>query len=157
MRSTLRGPLGWAMAAGLVIAACGGGGGTAGTTDRPNTGPRLGSFERPIVLAFTPSQQAATIATNGNAIKGATVTAENPNIGPTTYTATTDDKGRFTIIGLRAGQWRFTAYSPGHAGDVGEMSVRFGSPNPPVSFTLRKNGPSPSTVVSGVTPGSCML
>ena len=70
MRSTLRGPLGWALAAGLVIAACGGGG-TAGTTAKPNTGPRLGSFERPIVLAFTPSQQAATIATNGNAIKGA--------------------------------------------------------------------------------------
>jgi phosphonate transport system substrate-binding protein len=71
MRSTLRGPLGWALAAGLVIAACGGGAGTAGTTNQPNTGPRLGSFERPIVLAFTPSQQAATIATNGNAIKGA--------------------------------------------------------------------------------------
>jgi phosphonate transport system substrate-binding protein len=70
MRSTLRGPLGWALAAGLVIAACGGGG-TAGTTNKPNTGPRLGSFERPIVLAFTPSQQAATIATNGNAIKTA--------------------------------------------------------------------------------------
>jgi Flp pilus assembly protein TadD len=87
----------------------------------------------------------------GNAIKGATVTAENPNIGPTTYTATTDDKGRFTIIGLRAGQWRFTAYSPGHAGDVGEMSVRFGSPNPPVSFTLRKNGPSPTAPLGNVT------
>jgi tetratricopeptide (TPR) repeat protein len=43
---------------------------------------------------------------SGSAIKGATVTAENPNIGPTTYTATTDDRGRFTIIGLRAGQWR---------------------------------------------------
>jgi phosphonate transport system substrate-binding protein len=70
MRSTLRGPLGWALAASLIIAACGGGG-TAGTTAKPNTGPRLGSFERPIVLAFTPSQQAATIATSGNAIKGA--------------------------------------------------------------------------------------
>ena len=66
---------------------------------------------------------------SGNPIKGATVTADNPNIGPTTYTATTDDKGRFTIIGLRAGQWRFTAQAPGHAGDVGQLSVRFGSPN----------------------------
>jgi phosphonate transport system substrate-binding protein len=71
MRSTLRGPLGWALAAGLVIAACGGGGGTAGTTTKPSTGPRLGSFDRPITLAFTPSQQAATIATNGAAIKAA--------------------------------------------------------------------------------------
>jgi tetratricopeptide (TPR) repeat protein len=88
---------------------------------------------------------------SGNPIKGATVTAENPNIGPTTYTATTDEKGRFTIIGLRAGQWRFSAYAPGHAGDVGEMSVRFGSPNPAISFTLRRNGPSASAPLGNVT------
>jgi phosphonate transport system substrate-binding protein len=75
MRRTLRGPLGWALAAGLVIAACG------GTTTPPtatgtsaakaSTGPRIGSFDRPVVLAFTPSQEAATIATNGAAIKAA--------------------------------------------------------------------------------------
>jgi phosphonate transport system substrate-binding protein len=70
MRSSLRGPWGWALAAGLIIAACGGGG-TAGGTTKPSTGPRLGSFDRPISLAFTPSQQAATIATNGAAIKSA--------------------------------------------------------------------------------------
>jgi Tfp pilus assembly protein PilF len=87
---------------------------------------------------------------SGNAIKGAMVTAENPNIGPTTYTATTDDKGRFTIIGLRAGQWRFTAFAPGHSGDVGEMPVRFGSPNPALTFTLRKNGPLPTAPLGNV-------
>jgi tetratricopeptide (TPR) repeat protein len=87
----------------------------------------------------------------GNAIKGATVTADNPNIGPTTYTATTDDKGRFTIIGLRAGQWRFTATAPGHSGDVGQLSVRFGSPNPALAFTLRKNGPLPTAPLGSVT------
>jgi phosphonate transport system substrate-binding protein len=70
MRSTLRGPLGWALAAGLLISACGGGGGTA-SSNKPSTGPRVGSFDRPVVLAFTPSQQAATISTNGNAIKAA--------------------------------------------------------------------------------------
>ena len=64
-RST-RGLVGWAMVAGLLIAACGGGGGgTSGATTAPKAaGPRLGSFDRPISLAFTPSQQAATIATN---------------------------------------------------------------------------------------------
>ena len=74
MRLTLRGPLGWALAAGLVIAACGG---TPSASTAPSaaasaaasTGPRIGSFERPVVLAFTPSQEAATIATNGAAIK----------------------------------------------------------------------------------------
>ena len=78
MRFSLRGPLGWALAAGVVIAACGGTGGTTAstapstaTTAAASSGPRIGSFDRPVVLAFTPSQQAATIATNGAAIKAA--------------------------------------------------------------------------------------
>ena len=109
-----------------------------------------------LFVATTASAQVGRVSglvkdDSGNPIKGATVTAANPNIGPTTYTATTDDKGRFTIIGLRAGQWRFSAFAPGHAGDVGEMAVRFGSPNPPVAFTLRKNGPSPSAPLGNVT------
>src|SRR5207302_834127 len=71
MRSTLRGPLGWALAAGLVLAACNVTG-TTGATNAPKASrPRVGSFDRPISLAFTPSQQAATIATNGAAIKSA--------------------------------------------------------------------------------------
>ncbi len=75
MRISVRGPLGWALAAGLVIAACGGTSTTttpsAAATAAASTGPRLGSFDRPIVLAFTPSQESATIATNGAAIKAA--------------------------------------------------------------------------------------
>jgi len=75
MRFTLRGPLGWALAAGVLIAACGGTGGTtnpsAGATTAASNGPRIGSFDRPVVLAFTPSQEAATISTNGAAIKAA--------------------------------------------------------------------------------------
>jgi phosphonate transport system substrate-binding protein len=72
MRSTLRGPLGWALAAGLLIAACGGGAApTATNAAKASSGPRVGSFDRPISLAFTPSQQAATIATQGGAIKTA--------------------------------------------------------------------------------------
>ena len=45
----------------------------------------------------------------GNPIKGATVTAENPSASPSSFTAITDDKGRFSIIGMRSGQWTFTA------------------------------------------------
>ena len=43
----------------------------------------------------------------GNPIKGATITAENPAASPSSFTATTDDKGRFSIIGLKSGQWSF--------------------------------------------------
>jgi phosphonate transport system substrate-binding protein len=74
MRRTFRGPLGWALAAGLVIAACGGPAtppASTGAAATASTGPRVGSFNRPIVLAFTPSQEAATIATSGAAIKSA--------------------------------------------------------------------------------------
>jgi len=71
MRITLRGPLGWALAAGLVIAACGGGTATPSATAAASSGPRIGSFNRPVVLAFTPSQESSTISTNGAAIKSA--------------------------------------------------------------------------------------
>lgn len=75
MRLSVRGPLGWALAAGLVIAACGGNPGStasqAPSGAAASSGPRIGSFERPVSLAFTPSQESATIATNGAAIKGA--------------------------------------------------------------------------------------
>jgi len=76
MRISVRGPLGWALAAGLVIAACGGtatpsSAPSADATAAASSGPRLGSFNRPVVLAFTPSQESSTISTNGNAIKAA--------------------------------------------------------------------------------------
>jgi phosphonate transport system substrate-binding protein len=72
MGRTLRATLGLALVAGLLIAACGGGGTTTTPSSAPRaSGPRLGSFDRPIVLAFTPSVEAATISTNGAAIKAA--------------------------------------------------------------------------------------
>src|SRR5262245_36408216 len=77
----------------------------------------------------------------GQPIKGATITAENPNASPSSFTATTDDKGRFSIIGLRTGQWTFTAQAPGFAAESGKMPVQtIGSPNPPLTFTLKKGG-----------------
>src|SRR5436853_7240523 len=77
----------------------------------------------------------------GQPIKGATVTAENPSASPSSFTATTDDKGRFSIIGLRTGAWTFTAQAPGFGPESGKLSVQtIGAPNPPLSFTLKKGG-----------------
>lgn len=79
----------------------------------------------------------------GQPIKGATVTAENPNASPSSFTATTDDKGRFSIIGLRSGQWTFTAQAPGFAPEAGKLGVQtIGTPNPPLTFTLKKGSGS---------------
>jgi phosphonate transport system substrate-binding protein len=49
----------------IIIAACGGGGPAA------PAGPRLGSPERPIHLAFTPSAEVQRLTTTGNAIAAA--------------------------------------------------------------------------------------
>jgi len=86
----------------------------------------------------------------GQPLKGATVTADNQNIGQS-LTATTDDKGRFTMIGLRAGTWRFFAQAPGFAPDAGDMPVRMGAPNPPIQFTLKKTGNANFGALGGVT------
>jgi len=88
----------------------------------------------------------------GQPIKGATITAENPGASPSSFTATTDDKGRFSIIGLRTGQWTFTAQAPGFGPETGRMPVNtIGAPNPPLKFTLKKGGGSaPAGALGGI-------
>lgn len=86
----------------------------------------------------------------GQPLKGATITAENANIAQS-FTATTDDKGRFTMIGLRAGNWQFIAQSPGFAAEGGSMAIRMGSPNPPITFVLKKSGVANFGALGGIT------
>jgi len=87
----------------------------------------------------------------GQPIKGATVTAENPNASPNSFTATTDDKGRFSIIGMKSGDWTFSAQAPGFAPESGRLRVQtIGTPNPPLTFTLKKGGAGPSGALGGV-------
>ena len=87
----------------------------------------------------------------GNPIKGATVTAENPSASPSSFTATTDDKGRFSIIGLKSGQWSFSALAPGFGPEAGKLNVStIGAPNPPLTFTMKKGGgPGPTSALGG--------
>jgi Flp pilus assembly protein TadD len=88
----------------------------------------------------------------GQPLKGATITAENPNVSPSSFTATTDDKGRFSIIGLKSGQWTFSAQAPGFSPETGKLNVQtIGTPNPPLTFTLRKGGgPAPTGALGGL-------
>ena len=85
----------------------------------------------------------------GEPIKGATVTIDNQSFG-SSFTATTDEKGRFSVIGLRAGLWRVIAQAPGFATEGGQMAVRSGSPNPPVAFTMHRTGPAWSGALGGI-------
>jgi tetratricopeptide (TPR) repeat protein len=87
----------------------------------------------------------------GQPLKGATVVAENPAASPPSFTATTDDKGRFSIIGLRAGNWKLTASAPGFQPSVGQVPIRtIGTPNPPVEFTLAAGATGPAGALAGV-------
>jgi tetratricopeptide (TPR) repeat protein len=87
----------------------------------------------------------------GQPLKGATVVAENPSASPPSFTATTDDRGRFSIIGLRSGTWKLTASAPGFAPSVGQVPIRtIGAPNPPVEFTLAPGTGGPAGALAGV-------
>src|SRR5436189_3669469 len=111
-----------------------------------------------LLLATTAVQAAAQVGRvggvvkeeGGQPLKGATITADNQNIGQS-FTATTDDKGRFTMIGLRAGTWRFIAQAPGFTPDAGEMPIRMGAPNPPILFVLKKTGNANFGALGGIT------
>ena len=90
---------------------------------------------------------------NGNPLKGATVLAENPDASPSSFTATTDEKGRFSIIGLRTGVWTFSAQAPGFASDSARMRVQtISAPNPPLTFALKKGAaPTGGGALAGIS------
>jgi len=89
--------------------------------------------------------------TSGQPIKGATITAENPAASPSSFTATTDDKGRYSIIGLKTGTWKVTASAPGFAPSSGQVPVRsLGAPMPPVDFALAPGATGPAGALAGV-------
>jgi tetratricopeptide (TPR) repeat protein len=87
----------------------------------------------------------------GQPLKGATITAENPSAPPGGVTATTDEKGRFSIIGLPIGSWTFTARAPGFEPEAGRMTAQpIGSPNPPLTFTLKRGNAAAASALAGI-------
>jgi tetratricopeptide (TPR) repeat protein len=83
---------------------------------------------------------------SGQPIKGATLSLENPDAIPRNFTATSDDRGRFAIIGLKSGEWSIVAQAPGFIADAGRVVVRVAAPATP-TFTLhRAPQPAPSAL-----------
>ena len=75
---------------------------------------------------------------SGEPLKAALVTAES---GSGSATSTTDDNGRFIIIGLQPGVWKFEVQAPGYLTETGELLVRaLGGQNRPVTIALRRSG-----------------
>jgi tetratricopeptide (TPR) repeat protein len=77
------------------------------------------------------------------------VKAENPAAVPAPITATTDDKGRFSLVGLKLGEWTFTAEAPGFVAAIARTSVQpQNNSNAPLNFSLKKGGtPAPPSAL----------
>jgi tetratricopeptide (TPR) repeat protein len=88
---------------------------------------------------------------DGEPIKGATVTAENAEAAPRNFTAVTDEKGRFGMLGLRRGVWKFTVQAPGYDTVSAPASIQTLRANPPISFTLARTPESESPDAIGRT------
>jgi hypothetical protein len=105
------------------------------------------------VSAFAQSGRATGTVkdTNGRPIKGATVRAINAEASPSRITSTTDDKGRWAMIGLRSGTWTFVAEAPGFTAFEATAPVRVAA-TPPMGFVLaRAPEPLPGALDKNIT------
>lgn len=96
-----------------------------------------------LVLAMPATAQTGrvmglVIDQTGKAIKGATIRASNPEAAQSLITSTTDDKGRFGMIGLRAGVWQFLVEAPGFEPMSGTVPIRSATLGPPMRIVLRQ-------------------
>jgi tetratricopeptide (TPR) repeat protein len=74
----------------------------------------------------------------GKPIKGAVVKATNKDAFRREITSTTDNKGRFGMIGLSSGTWTFTAEAPGYVPNGAVVPIRQGTPAP-LRFVLERS------------------
>lgn len=105
MRLPVSGAPGWGLALLLVLGACAPAPGAAPTAAAKT--PRIGSFDRPIVFAFTPSADIQRITASGNAIASALSSATGLKwkaTVPTSYAA--------QIESMCAGQTDIAAIAP---------------------------------------------
>jgi tetratricopeptide (TPR) repeat protein len=86
---------------------------------------------------------------DGKAIKGATVRATN-DVVAASVTSTTDDKGRFAMIGLRTGTWKIVAEAPDYLPLQGQAAVSAGV-SPVLALTLQRDlGPMPGALAKTI-------
>jgi tetratricopeptide (TPR) repeat protein len=86
----------------------------------------------------------------GKPIKGAVVRALNAEAYPGDLSSATDDKGRFAMLGLRTGTWRFVVDAPGFLRLDVNAPVRVANA-PPMQFTLARDpGPVPNALEQNV-------
>lgn len=86
---------------------------------------------------------------DGKAIKGATVRASS-EIAAARLTSTTDDKGRFAMIGLRSGPWKIVVEAPNFLPLDGQAAVSAGN-SPVLALVLQRDpGPMPGALAKSI-------
>jgi tetratricopeptide (TPR) repeat protein len=88
--------------------------------------------------------------TSGKPMKGATVKATNKDAYPPQVTSSSDDKGRWAMIGLKTGTWTFVVESPGYAPQQAQWPVRVAG-TAPMHFVLARDlGPIPGALTKNI-------
>ncbi len=103
------------------------------------------SFAAP-VTAQTARATGVVRDVSGRALKGATVRAVNPEAYPPEFTSATDDKGRWAMIGLRSGTWKFIVEAPGYLRIEASAPIRVALSAPMVFTVARDPGPIPNAL-----------
>jgi tetratricopeptide (TPR) repeat protein len=98
--------------------------------------------------------------TGGKPVTGATIRALDPDAGSRLTVSTSDSKGRWSMLGLRAGTYTFVVDAPGFFPVRGSAQVRT-TPSSPLVFTLsREAGPGsgeiPSNIQSQISAANLM-
>jgi tetratricopeptide (TPR) repeat protein len=88
--------------------------------------------------------------TSGKAMKGATIKATNKEAYPPQITSSTDDKGRWAMIGLKTGTWTFVAEAPGFGTQQAQWPVRVAGTQPMHFVLARDLGPIPGALVKDI-------
>ena len=88
--------------------------------------------------------------TSGKPMKGATIKASNKDAYPPQITSSTDDKGRWAMIGLRTGTWSFVAEAPGFAPQQAQWPVRVAGTAPMHFVLARDMGPIPGALTKNI-------
>jgi hypothetical protein len=87
---------------------------------------------------------------DGKPIKGATIRATNSEAYPPQVVSTSDDRGRWAMIGLRIGTYSFVVEAPGYLPVQASAGVRTAAAAP-MTFTMARDpGPVPGALPSNI-------
>ncbi|HEX9699196.1 MAG TPA: tetratricopeptide repeat protein [Acidobacteriota bacterium] len=84
----------------------------------------------------TGRMQGRVLDAQGNPVAGVEITAFNPDVTPSTLTGDTDEGGRWAVIGMARGDYKFTFKKEGYISFEVDVTVSAANRNPDLNVTL---------------------